>query len=116
MNFLDLVALGTVCDVVPLVSLNRVFVQQGIILMKYRKNIGIKSLSDISNLGDSPDVQSLSFGLGPRINAGGRIGSSKLGVNLLIEDNEDKAIEIALKLDQLNKKEKSLLLKLNLKQ
>ena len=108
MNFLDLVALGTVCDVVPLIDLNRVFVQRGIALMQKRHNIGIKSLSDISNLTSPPDVQSLSFGLGPRINAGGRIGSSKLGVNLLTESNEDNAIEIALKLDQLNNKRKTI--------
>ncbi len=107
-NFLDLVALATVCDVVPLISLNRVFVQRGIALMQKRNNIGIRSLSDISNLTAPPDVQSLGFSLGPRINAGGRIGSSKLGVNLLTENNEDNAIEIALKLDQLNKKRKTI--------
>ena len=108
MNFLDLVALATVCDVVPLVGLNRALVQNGIKLMQNRKNVGIKSLSDVSNLSSPPDVQSLGFSLGPRINAGGRIGSSQLGVDLLIEKNSDKAVDIALKLDQLNNKRKIL--------
>ncbi len=107
-NFVDLVALATVCDVVPLQGLNRVMVKRGITVMQERKNIGIRSLSDVSNLNSPPNIQSLSFSLGPRINAGGRIGNSKLGVNLLIESNQDKANEIAIKLDSLNNKRKLL--------
>ncbi len=107
-NFVDLVALATVCDVVPLQGLNRVMVKHGITVMKSRKNIGIKCLSDVSNLNSPPDVQSLSFSLGPRINAGGRIGNSKLGVNLLTETDQDNANEIALMLDKLNNKRKLL--------
>ena len=107
-QFLDLVALGTVCDVVPLSKLNRALVKQGLNLMKRRGNVGIKALSDISKINSEPNTQSLGFSLGPRINAGGRIGNSKLGVNLLKENDESKAIEKASKLDELNKKRRFL--------
>ena len=108
MKFLDLVALGTVCDVVPLKGLNRAFVKQGLSIMQKRENLGLKALSDVSKLNSKPNTQALGFSLGPRINAGGRIGNSQLGVNLLKETNENKAIEIAHKLDNLNKKRKFL--------
>ena len=107
-KFLDLVALGTVCDVVPLNKLNRAFVKQGLYIMKRRENVGIKALSDISKINSAPNTQSLSFSLGPRINAGGRIGNSELGVNLLKENNESKAIEKAIKLEELNKRRRFL--------
>ena len=108
-KFLDLVALGTICDVVPLNNLlNRALVKQGLYIMKRRENIGIKALSDVSKINSAPNTQSLGFSLGPRINAGGRIGNSKLGVNLLKENNESKAIEKAIKLDELNKKRRFL--------
>ena len=107
-QFLDLVALGTVCDVVPLNNLNRAFVKQGLSIIKKRKNIGIKALSDISKINNTPNTQSLGFSLGPRINAGGRIGNSELGVNLLIENDEARAIQKAIKLDELNKKRRLL--------
>ena len=107
-QFLDLVALGTVCDVVPLSKLNRALVKQGLNIMKRRENIGIKVLSDISKINSAPNTQSLGFSLGPRINAGGRIGNSELGVNLLKENDESKAIEKASKLDELNKKRRFL--------
>ena len=108
MKFLDLVALGTVCDVVPLKGLNRAFVKQGLSIMQKRENLGLKALSDVSKLNSKPNTQALGFSLGPRINAGGRIGNSELGVNLLKESNENKAIDIAHKLDNLNKKRKFL--------
>ena len=108
MKFLDLVALGTVCDVVPLKGLNRAFVKQGLSIMLKRENLGLKALSDVSKLNSKPNTQALGFSLGPRINAGGRIGNSELGVNLLKESNENKAIDIAHKLDNLNKKRKFL--------
>ena len=107
-QFLDLVALGTVCDVVPLIKLNRAFVKQGLSIMKKRENFGIKALSDISKLSSAPNTQALGFSLGPRINAGGRIGNSELGVYLLKETDENKAFEIASKLDDLNKKRRFL--------
>ena len=103
-SFLDLVALGTVCDVVPLIGINRAFVKQGLSIMKKRENPGIKALCDISKINDAPNTQALGFSLGPRINAGGRIGNSELGVHLLKEKNDIKSIEIATKLDDLNKK------------
>ena len=108
MQFLDLVALGTVCDVVPLKGLNRAFVKQGLSIMMQRGNPGLKALSDISKLNTKPNTQSLGFSLGPRINAGGRIGNSNLGVSLLKEKNEYKAVELATKLDDLNKKRRIL--------
>ena len=103
-SFLDLVALGTVCDVVPLIGINRAFVKQGLSIMKKRENPGIKALCDISKINDAPNTQALGFSLGPRINAGGRIGNSELGVHLLKEKDDIKSIEIATKLDDLNKK------------
>ena len=103
-GFLDLVALGTVCDVVPLIGVNRAFVKQGLSIMKKRENPGIKALCDISKINNAPNTQALGFSLGPRINAGGRIGNSELGVYLLKEKDENKSIEIAAKLDDLNKK------------
>ncbi len=103
-NFLDLVALGTVCDVVPLNGLNRAFVKQGLSIMKKREHPGIKALCDVSKLSNVPNTQALGFSLGPRINAGGRIGASELGVLLLKETDINKSIEYANKLDDLNKK------------
>jgi single-stranded-DNA-specific exonuclease len=107
-EFLDLVALGTVCDVVPLRGLNRAFVKQGLSVMKKRQNLGIKALCDVSNVSNEPNTQALGFSLGPRINAGGRIGNSELGVYLLKGTDEFKSIEIANKLDDLNKKRRLL--------
>ena len=110
-KFLDLVALGTVCDVVPLKGLNRAFVKQGLAVMKKRENLGIKALCDVSKVNNQPNTQALGFSLGPRINAGGRIGNSELGVYLLKETDEIKSLEIACKLDDLNKKRRLLTLK-----
>ena len=107
-KFLDLVALGTVCDVVPLKGLNRAFVKQGLSVMKKRENLGIKALCDVSKVNNQPNTQALGFSLGPRINAGGRIGNSELGVYLLKETDEIKSLEIACKLDDLNKKRRLL--------
>ena len=84
-SFLDLVALGTVCDVVPLIGINRAFVKQGLSIMKKRENPGIKALCDISKINDAPNTQALGFSLGPRINAGGRIGNSELGVPIFLK-------------------------------
>ena len=72
---LDLVALATVCDVVPLIGLNRAFVFQGLRILSRRQNIGLKMLSDISLLSKKPDEEDLGFFFGPRINAGGRVGT-----------------------------------------
>ena len=107
-RFLDLVALGTVCDVVPLKGLNRCFVKAGLNIISQRKNLGINALCDISDLNKTPDEETLGYKLGPKINAAGRIGSSDIGVSLLISKDISKANELASKLYQLNEKRKKL--------
>ncbi|NBV93053.1 MAG: single-stranded-DNA-specific exonuclease RecJ, partial [Proteobacteria bacterium] len=107
-DYLDLVALGTICDVVPLIDLNRAFVYQGIQILKKRKNLGIKTLIDVADIKESPNTYHIGFLLGPRINAGGRIGQSDLGANLLTSEDPKKSYEIATTLDSLNKKRKTI--------
>ena len=99
---LDLVALATVADVVPLVGLNRAFVRQGLAVMRGRGRIGLAALADASRLETAPEAWHLGYLLGPRINAGGRIGDSSLGARLLLEDDPTRATEIARTLDTLN--------------
>ena len=84
---LDDVALGTVADVVPLIGLNRAFVAKGLIALRRRERAGHASLMDVARLSGPPEAWHLGFLLGPRINAGGRIGRADLGVRLLIEDD-----------------------------
>ena len=100
--FLDLVALATVCDVVPLIDINRAFVYQGLKILSKRSNLGLKILSDESQLNKKPDEEDLGFFFGPRINAGGRVGSSDIGEKLLSSNNEDNAEISAKKLNTLN--------------
>ncbi|MBX7146194.1 MAG: single-stranded-DNA-specific exonuclease RecJ [Alphaproteobacteria bacterium] len=107
-QWLDLVALGTVCDVVPLSGLNRAFVKLGLAALAKRKNIGLTALCDIAGINDSPTSYHLGFMLGPRINAGGRIGTSDLGVKLLSSDSIIDAKQLALELDYLNKERGNL--------
>lgn len=102
MNMLDIVALGTVCDVVPLQGVNRAFVAQGLKVMARRQNIGLKALADISKMTGPPLVFDCGFKLGPRINAGGRVGDSELGVRLLSTSDADEAAGLALRMDELN--------------
>ena len=97
--FLDLVALATVCDVVPLIGLNRAFVRQGLFIIKKRLNLGLKMLADNSNLNKRPNEEDLGFFYGPRLNAGGRVGKSNLGEKLLFT-KDSKEAEILVK--QLN--------------
>ena len=99
---LDLVALATVCDVVPLAGLNRAFVGQGIKIMSQRRHPGLTRLADAAGMKAAPDTYALGFLLGPRINAGGRIGSSQTAVQLLSTLSDDEATGLAAKLDQLN--------------
>lgn len=108
MDLLDLVALGTVCDVMPLTGLNRTFVSQGLKVMAKRKNMGLKALADISGLDEKPTPYHLGFVLGPRINAGGRVGESFLGSRLLSTENPQEAIQIAQKLDTYNQERRHL--------
>ena len=106
--YLDLVALATVSDVVPLIKLNRAFVRSGLKIIEMGKNIGIKSLIEISKISKPINTNHIGFNIGPKINAGGRLGSPKLGVELLIEKNQDEAIKIARTLESLNENRKFL--------
>ncbi|MFV0432200.1 MAG: single-stranded-DNA-specific exonuclease RecJ [Alphaproteobacteria bacterium] len=108
MEQLDLVALGTVCDVVPLTGLNRAFVFQGLKVMRRRANVGLKHLCDISGLNEAPQAWHLGFMLGPRINAGGRVGSSDHGAKLLASFNEKEAQKLAQELDSFNKQRQAI--------
>ncbi|MDA1089618.1 MAG: single-stranded-DNA-specific exonuclease RecJ [Proteobacteria bacterium] len=101
-GWLDLVALGTVCDVVPLTGVNRALVSQGLKVMGKRRNIGLKALADVAGIKEAPETYHAGFQLGPRINAGGRIGAPDLGSRLLGTDDIDEAMEIAHRLDALN--------------
>ncbi len=101
-QWLDLVALGTICDVVPLTGLNRAFVSSGLQVMARRGSVGLAALSDIGRLTKAPDVYALGFVLGPRVNAGGRVGESNLGTELLTTGDREKALMIAEQLDQYN--------------
>ena len=99
---LDLVALATICDVVPLTGLNRAFVKQGLKIMGQRRKLGLNALADIAGMQEAPTPYALGFQLGPRINAGGRLGHSDLGVQLLSNPDMATALHIADKLNQLN--------------
>ena len=101
MDWLDLVALGTVCDVVPLTGLNRTFVAQGLKVMRANRNPGLAALATQSAI-ETVDAAALGFGFGPRINAGGRLGDSSLGVRLLTTDDVEEAGHLATALDHLN--------------
>ncbi|WCR58103.1 single-stranded-DNA-specific exonuclease RecJ [Wolbachia endosymbiont of Ctenocephalides felis wCfeJ] len=107
-NLLDLVALGTVCDVMQITGLNRAFVSQGLKVMSARKNVGLRVLSDALGILEKPSVSRLGFNIGPCINSGGRIGEASLGARLLSTDNEEEAYSIALKLIDLNNARKML--------
>jgi single-stranded-DNA-specific exonuclease len=95
-------ALGTVADVAPLTGLNRAFVAKGLIAMRRRDHVGHTALMDVSRLNGPPEAWHLGFMLGPRINAGGRIGRADLGVRLLLEGDVSEAARIAAELDRLN--------------
>ncbi|WP_375280783.1 single-stranded-DNA-specific exonuclease RecJ [Pseudooctadecabacter sp.] len=102
MSLLDLVALGTVADVAPLVGVNRAFVRQGLTMMARRQRPGIVALSDVARMDTAPSSYHLGFLLGPRVNAGGRIGKADLGARLLATTDPREAHSIAERLDQLN--------------
>jgi single-stranded-DNA-specific exonuclease len=108
LGFLDLVALGTVADVVPLKGLNRAFVAKGLLAMRRRDNPGLTALMDIARLGGPPEPWHLGFLLGPRINAGGRIGRATLGVELLMQDDPSECARIAAELDRLNRERQTI--------
>jgi single-stranded-DNA-specific exonuclease len=106
LSMLDLVALATVADVVPLRTLNRAFVVRGLDIMKQRQNAGLKALLDAASLSQPPTPYHLGFVIGPRINAGGRIGDAALGARLLSIDDDTEAAKIAAVLDRLNRERK----------
>lgn len=108
MDLLDIVALGTVADVAQLKGLNRAFVAQGLKVMAKRRNIGIAALIDASRLSRAPLCHDLGFALGPRINAGGRVGKADLGVRLLTTEDPLEAAHIAAELDQLNEERRAI--------
>ena len=107
-NYLDFVSLGTVCDVVPLVGLNRAIVKQGLKILNTKKNIGLKTLFDICKIETSPSTYHLGYVLGPRINAGGRVGKCSHGANLLLNPSPKEAFKIASELNQFNKERQML--------
>ncbi len=106
MQYLDLVALGTVCDVMKLIHLNRAFVAQGLKILGQRKNLGMKTLCDVAGLNEKPNCYHLGFVLGPRINAGGRVGKSSLGASLLSTECATEANLLAQELEKHNNERK----------
>jgi single-stranded-DNA-specific exonuclease len=108
MNILDLVSLGTVCDVVPLVGLNRAIVHQGLKVLKKKKNLGLKTLIEVSNIENNITSYHLGYILGPRINAGGRVGKSTHGANLLLNKDAKDSFKLAVDLNTYNKERQIL--------
>ncbi len=108
LELLDIVALGTVADVAQLRGLNRAFVAQGIKIMANRRNVGLDALITASRLARAPICSDLGFALGPRINAGGRVGKSDLGVRLLTTEDPAEAADIAAELDLLNTERRTI--------
>jgi len=108
MNILDLVSLGTVCDVVPLIGLNRALVYQGLKILKKKNNLGLKTLIEVCNIESSITPYHLGYVLGPRINAGGRIGKSTHGANLLLNKSSKSAFKLSVELNTYNKERQIL--------
>ncbi|QNM82206.1 single-stranded-DNA-specific exonuclease RecJ [Sphingomonas sabuli] len=108
LDLLDLVALGTVADVAKLRGLNRAFVTQGLKVMDGGQNIGLAALAQAARLVKAPSCRDLGFALGPRINAGGRVGKSDLGVRLLTSTDAEEARTIAAELDRLNEERRAI--------
>jgi single-stranded-DNA-specific exonuclease len=108
LGLLHVVALGTVADVVALKGLNRAFVSKGLLAMRRREHAGLTALMDVARLAGPPEPWHLGFMLGPRINAGGRIGRADLGARLLMEDDPSEAARIAEELDRLNRERQTM--------
>lgn len=108
LGMLHHVALGTVADVAPLIGLNRAFVAKGLIALRRRDHVGHTALMDVARLNGPPEAWHLGFMLGPRINAGGRIGRADLGVRLLLEGDVSEAARIAAELDRLNTERRAI--------
>jgi len=108
MQWLDLVALGSVCDVVPLTGINRALVAQGLKVMGKRANLGLRALADVAGMDEAPGAYHAGFILGPRINAGGRVGASDLGCRLLSTQDNGEAVALAGRLDGLNRERQEI--------
>ncbi|WKW49410.1 single-stranded-DNA-specific exonuclease RecJ [Rhodomicrobium lacus] len=111
LGWLDIVALATVCDVVPLSGVNRAFVVQGLKVLRNRRNPGLRALADAAGVNKPPSPYTLGFVLGPRINAGGRIGDASLGARLLASEDEIETRRIAETLDRLNRERREIEIK-----
>jgi single-stranded-DNA-specific exonuclease len=105
---LDLVALATVADVVPLIGLNRAFVRQGLAVMRSRRRVGLAALLDTAGLAGAPECWHLGYLVGPRINAGGRIGDAALGSKLLLSEDPFESGRLATELDRLNRERQAI--------
>ncbi len=108
LQWLELVALATICDVVPLKGLNRAYVTQGLKIMARRENQGLAALADVGGLKKRPDTYALGFILGPRINAAGRVGHADVALDLLTTNDKGEAFALARKLDEMNKKRQAI--------
>lgn len=107
-QWLDLVALGTVCDVVPLLGVNRALVRAGLRVMARRGNAGLTALADVARLKEAPEAYHLGFLLGPRVNAGGRVGQADLGARLLSSDDPHEVGALAVRLDEFNAERRAI--------
>ncbi|HLG46062.1 MAG TPA: single-stranded-DNA-specific exonuclease RecJ [Reyranella sp.] len=107
-QWLDLVALGTVADVVPLTGVNRALVRQGLVVMQQRRNPGLAALADVARLREPPGAYHLGFMLGPRVNAGGRVGQADLGARLLASDDQHEVGALAIRLDEFNAERRAI--------
>ncbi|MEI4483608.1 MULTISPECIES: single-stranded-DNA-specific exonuclease RecJ [unclassified Phyllobacterium] len=108
LSLLDLVALATICDVVPLKELNRAFVVKGLLVARTQQNVGLAALARVSRIGEPLNAFHFAYLIGPRINAGGRIGDAGLGARLLTLDDPDEAMRIAQELDRLNQERQAM--------
>jgi len=107
-QLLDLVALGSICDMAPLVGVNRVLVAQGLKVMARRANLGLRTLADVAGIDSAPGTYHAGFLLGPRINAGGRVGEADLGARLLTTDDAAEASALAVRLDAYNRERQAI--------
>ncbi len=108
LSLLDLVALATVCDVVPLKELNRAFVVKGILVARAEQNVGLAALARVSRIGEPLNAFRFAYLVGPRIDAGGRIGDAGLGARLLTLNDPNEAMRIAEELDRLNQERQAM--------
>ena len=107
-NFLDLVSLGTICDVVPLIGLNRAIVKQGLKIINLKKNLGLKTLMDVCKIENKTSTYHLGYVIGPRINAGGIVGKCSHGAKLLLNNSPKESFQIANELEKFNSERKKL--------